>query len=145
MPASPLALYVSAAFLAVATAAYLLFVMSTARLFSRISEQPRLARGVNFLLVPPALLLATLGILLAGLNAVAGAPTGIRTPWALAMFGVGLGCASGLLAAEGMALNRRADARHRAGPGLGTRVAGLALTAPPLLALGALFVRLGIG
>lgn len=140
-----LPLYVSAAFLALATAAYLLFVMSTARLFGRIADQPRLTRGVNFLLVPPALLLAVLGILLAGLNALAGAPAGIRTPWALAMFGVGLGCASGLLAAEGIALNRRADARHQAGPGLGTRVAGLALTAVPLLALGVLFVRLGLG
>ncbi len=144
-PLPSLALYISAAFLALATAAYLLFVMSTARLFGRISDQSRLVRGINFLLVPPALLLATLGIGLAGLNALAGAPTGIRTPWALAMFGGGLGCASALLAAEGIALKRRAEARRRAGPGLSTRVAGLGLTAVPLLGLGAVFVRLGLG
>ncbi len=139
-----LGLYASAAFLYVGAGAYVLFVVSTALLFGRVSDQPRLARGVNFLLVPPALLVAVLGIGLATLNAFATSATVIRTPWALAMLGGGLGIASALLAAEGIVLRRRLDARRSVGLGLGTRVLGLSLTAVPLLVLGGVFVHVAI-
>jgi hypothetical protein len=143
-PAPSLGLYLSAIFLYLVAAAYLIFVVSTAVLFGRLTRPPRLVRGINFLLVPPALLVAVLGIGFATLNAFVGAANVPSTAWALAMFGGGLGFASALLAGEGVAL-RRAGTPDRAGGSLSTRLVGLALTALPLLALGGVFVRVALG
>lgn len=142
--APSLGLYLSAVFLYLVAAAYLIFVISTALLFGRLTRPPRLVRGLNFLLVPPALLVAVLGVSFATLNAFVGAANVPSTAWALAMFGGGLGLASALLAGEGMTL-RRAGTPDHAGGSLGTRLVGLALTALPLLALGGLFVRVALG
>jgi hypothetical protein len=142
--APSLGLYLSAIFLYLVASAYLIFVISTALLFGRLTRPPRLVRGLNFLLVPPALLVAVLGIGFATLNAFVGAANVPSTAWALAMFGGGLGFASALLAGEGVAL-RRAGIQDRAGGPLGTRLVGLAVTALPLLALGGVFVRVALG